>query len=52
MNGCVIEQLERAGARPSDHKYVKLYEDYQRARKRGEKVCYIVAVLAERYNVS
>ena len=52
LSGCMIEQLERAGAKPSDHKYVGLFEDYQRARKRGEKVSYIVAVLAERYKVS
>lgn len=52
LSGYMIEQMERAGVRPSDHKYVRLFEDYQRARKRGEKVCYIVAVLAERYNVS
>ena len=52
LSGCMIEQLERAGARPSDHKYVGLFEDYQRARERGEKVSYIVAVMAERYGVS
>ena len=50
--GGVIEKLEDAGAKPSDHKYVRLFEDYQNARKRGEKVSYIVAILAERYNVS
>lgn len=48
----MIEQLEKAGVRPSDHKYVGLFEDYQRARKRGEKVSYIVTVLAEHYSVS
>lgn len=52
LSGCLIEQLERAGAKPSDHKYVRLFEDYQDARKRGEKVSYIVAILAERYSVS
>ena len=41
--GGVIEKLEDAGAKPSDHKYVRLFEDYQNARKRGEKVSYIVA---------
>ncbi|WP_289744321.1 hypothetical protein [uncultured Duncaniella sp.] len=50
--GGIIEKLEDAGAKPSDHKYVRLFEDYQNARKRGEKVSYIVAILAERYNVS
>ena len=52
LSGGMIEQLERAGAKPSDHKYVRLFEDYQRARKRGEKVSYIVAILAERYKIS
>ncbi len=50
--GGVIEKLEEAGVKPSDHKYVRLFEDYQNARKRGEKVSYIVSILAERYNVS
>lgn len=48
----VIEKLEEAGVKPGDHKYVRLFEDYQNARKCGEKVSYIVAILAERYNVS
>lgn len=36
----------------NDYKYIKLYEDYNKARKTGEKVGYVVAVLAERYQVS
>lgn len=40
------------GINPSDHKYVELFEDYRNALKRGEKISYIVAVLAERYSVS
>lgn len=52
MSGCIIEQMELAGVRPSDYKYVGLFEDYHRARKRGEKVSYIVAILAEQYKVS
>ena len=50
--GGIIEKLEKARVKPGDHKYVRLFEDYQNARKRGEKVSYIVAILAERYNVS
>lgn len=50
--GGVIEELENKGINPSDHKYVELFEDYRKALKRGEKVSYIVAVLAERYSVS
>lgn len=34
-----------------DVQYIKLYNDYNRLLDEGEKVSYIVAVLAERYNV-
>lgn len=47
-----LERLEMAGVKPNDHKYVKLFENYQEARERGEKVGYIVAMLADRYGVS
>ena len=50
--GGVIERLEKAGVKPSDHKYVALFEDYRRAKQCGEKVSYIVACLAERYDMS
>ena len=50
--GGVIERLEKAGVRPSDHKYVALFEDYRRAKQRGEKVSYIITCLAERYDMS
>lgn len=50
--GGVIETLEKAGVRPSDHKYVALFEDYREAKQRGEKVCYIVACLAQQYGMS
>lgn len=47
-----LEKLANAGIRATDYKYIALYEDYQKAREKGEKVGYIVAVLAERYKVS
>lgn len=34
-----------------DVQYIELYNDYNRLLDEGEKVFYIVAVLAERYNV-
>ena len=52
FSGCMIEQLERAGAKPTDHKYVGLFEDYQKRRENGEKIGYIVACLADQYKVS
>ena len=50
--GGVIEKLEKAGVKPSDHKYVALFENYRRAKQRGEKISYIVACLAQQYNMS
>ena len=50
--GSLIENLEKAGIRSSDYKYVGLFEDFREARERGEKVAYIVACLSSRYNVS
>lgn len=50
--GCLIDNLEKAGIRLSDYKYIRLFEDYREARKRGEKVAYIVACLSAQYNVS
>lgn len=52
MCGGMIEALEKAGVKPADHKYIALFEDYQRARKCGEKISYIVACLARQYNMS
>ena len=34
-----------------DVQYIELYNDYNRLLDEGEKVSYIVAVLAERFNV-
>ena len=34
-----------------DVQYIELYNDYNRLLDEGEKVSYIAAVLAERYNV-
>lgn len=50
--GGVIEKLEKVGIRPSDYKYISMFEDYRRAKQRGEKVSYVVACLAKQYNMS
>lgn len=52
ISGGVIEQIERAGAKASDYKYLRMFEEYAEAVERGEKVSYVVAFLADRYNVS
>lgn len=50
--GGVIEKLEKSGVKPSDHKYIAMFEDFQRAKDRGEKISYVVACLAQQYNMS
>ena len=50
--GGVIEKLEKAGVKPSDHKYIALFEDFGKAKQRGEKISYVVACLAKQYNMS
>lgn len=52
LSGGTLELLEQAGVKPSDHKYISLFEDWQRARMSGEKVGYIVACLATKHHVS
>ena len=52
LSAGVIERLELAGVKPSDHKYLRLFEEWQEAKQRGEKVAYVVACLADKYGVS
>lgn len=44
--------LKEAGVRIEDTEYISLYDDYRRMLGNGEKVSYIVASLAARYNMS
>lgn len=52
FNRELISKLKLAGIRLEDVEYVDLYTDYTTMLQRGEKVSYIVALLAERYAVS
>lgn len=52
LSGKLIERLEAVGVRPSDHKYLSLFEEWREAKQRGEKVAYVVACLADKYHVS
>lgn len=52
LSGGLIESLELAGVDPGDHKYLRMFEDYREAERRGEKVVYAVACLAAKYGVS
>lgn len=47
-----LKLLSKFGIRMGDFKYVELYTDYERMVSKGEKISYIVVVLASRYNIS
>ena len=52
FNRELIKKLRTAGIRLEDEQFVDLYADYTIMRRHGEKVSYIVAVLADRYDIS
>ena len=52
FNKELLNRLIEIGFRPEDCKYIDLYSDYERMRKGGDKVTYIVSMLANKYNVS
>lgn len=51
FNRELLNNLRMAGIRLEDAEYVDLYSDYTGMLARGEKVSYIVTVLAERYHI-
>ena len=51
FNRELIKRLKMAGIRLEDADYVDLYSDYAKLLDRGEKISYIVAVLADRYGI-
>ncbi|WP_025880272.1 hypothetical protein [Segatella baroniae] len=52
INRELLKNLRTAGVRMKDMKYIDLYTEYQKLKGDGEKVSYIVALLANRYHVS
>lgn len=52
LNRELLKICRDVGIRLDDVQYIELYNDYNRLLAAGEKVSYIVAVLAERYAVS
>lgn len=52
LNKGLLNILQSLGIKVEDVKYIELYNDYQLMIDRGEKVSYIVAILAGRYGVS
>lgn len=52
INRELLKNLHAAGVRMEDEQFVDLYTDYTAMCRHGEKVSYIVAVLADRYGIS
>lgn len=52
FNRELLKRFQVAGIRLEDVSYIDLYADYTRLLDQGEKVSYVVAVLAEKYSVS
>jgi len=46
-----LKRLHNFGITPDDYKWVDLYHDFMNMKKKGEKVVYAVARLAEKYKV-
>lgn len=52
FNRELLKKLQDAGIRLEDCRYVDLYSDYVKLLDQGEKVSYIVAILADKYSIS
>lgn len=52
FHGELLQRLSEAGVRVDDYRFIALYRDYIGMKSGGDKVTYIVAVLASRYHVS
>lgn len=50
--GEFLKVLTELGIKADDWQNFEMYAEYARRKKRGEKISYIVEVLAERYGVS
>lgn len=52
INRELLINIHTAGVRIEDAEYIDLFAEYQNLFNKGEKVSYIVAVLADKYAVS
>lgn len=48
----IVNRLKEAGYIQGDQQYIEMFDDFEKMRQAGEKVTYIVAILAGQYNVS
>lgn len=52
LNKELLKNFQQAGIRIEDVEYIELYKEYHTLFNRGEKVSYIVTILADKYDVS
>ena len=52
LNKKLLKKFQTAGIRMEDVQYIDLFNEYLALVTQGEKVSYIVATLAEKYNIS
>lgn len=52
LNKELLKIFQKVGIRLEDVQYIDLYNEYRELQSKGNKVSYIVAVLADRYGIS
>lgn len=52
LNKELLQNFQKAGIRMDDVRYIDLFNEYLALLTQGEKVSYIVAILADKYAVS
>ena len=52
LNKELLKNFQKAGIRMDDVQYIDLFNEYRALLTQGEKVSYIVAILATKYDVS
>ena len=52
FNKELLKRFHQVGIKPEDYKYIELHREYKELLTNGDKVTYIVLVLAEKYSVS
>lgn len=52
FNRELLERMSRAGIRLDDVRYIDMFADYTALKDQGEKITYIVSLLAFRYSIS
>lgn len=52
LNKELLKKFQQVGIRLEDVQYVDLYDEYKKMLANGDKVSYIIATLADKYEVS